>query len=736
MKTIRQLLRQPLKTLSGLLLMTIAASILCVCVGQAIAAQATKDDLDRRFTTVAIPSPQEDLEGTERVRVEQALLDWLEQMANEHPDIVKSANPSGVLSAYIPELLPYNYMRESTPLTLSNIITPGGIHASSYNHYIASEPYAGAMLVITLEEISQVQTPVEGYLNNEEKYSLDYGAYWEEHDMWLFYHHYLCDANWRTIPNGYSVELVGTVTEVVALQDGLRDPVGMTARLTLTMPTAEQIQELNLVPGQQYVVYGVDYYDGYRFLEAHLNWEGYSHVQLKPFDPSLLEELTEDEKRRYKENGLGDVVIKYNDVPLRQWEYERLNSIYMTLCMPINLIEYDQIRDENGTLLDLIPKTEVSYLDGKGQSHTVSAEEYNRLYAVPTIAPLNGTLEAFLASTEGALWQKALEQTQTNNHAFSVIGVEEIDQLAAFAVGDVKMADGREFTKEEVEGGTKVCILHEWIAEMAGLKIGDTVTLSFYEPDYGLPYQQGRGEGKNLCQPVAAYYFDTTPKMETAEYTIVGLWRGAASPDADENLYAFSANTVFVPRSSVQSPMEESDSVVLFSAALENGMIKQFHELAKQGGYAGRFKYFEQNYSEIAANFHNYVELARQILSVGAVLYVILLMLFLLLYPGAQKTAVNTMQSLGAGFLRRFTHVMASSIGIVIPASILGGLLGLWLWDTIVTLMQATAESTVALQFELITLAKIAGVQLILVLVLNMLVELFVAAPKGMSSRR
>lgn len=39
MKSIKQTLRQPLKTLTGIILMTLAASILCVCVGQALAAK-------------------------------------------------------------------------------------------------------------------------------------------------------------------------------------------------------------------------------------------------------------------------------------------------------------------------------------------------------------------------------------------------------------------------------------------------------------------------------------------------------------------------------------------------------------------------------------------------------------------------------------------------------------------------------------------------------------------------
>ena len=737
MKTLKQLLRQPLKTTLGIVLMTLAISILCVCVSQAFAAYTTKRDLDRRFTTVAIPSIRTQLEGTDQICVEQNLLNWLEEMALEHPDIVKSPSPNGILSAYIPELLPYNTRAESNPLRLPHEITPDKIYVLSNDRFVATSPYGCAMLVITLEEVSEPLTPVQAYLSRpKDPYSSD-----DLGDVSAFgyitdYMDYFDNMRWKTLTTGYTVNLVGTVTEVVSLQDGLRDPTGMTARLTLTMPTLEQLQALDLVPGEQYIVYGADYYDGYRHLVTFLSTHGYGHVDFTPFDPSMLEVPSQEEIDRYKANWKGDIVIEYDDVPLQQWQYDMMNSVYMTMCMPSNLMEYDEIWDANGNLLNLIPKSEFTYIDGDGQTHTLSAEEFDSRYGLPTIARLDGDLEGFLASAEGESWKTAYEQAQINSHAFTVVGIEEIDQLAAFVLGNAKMREGREFTPEDVKTGARVCIIHELTAQMAGLQIGDTINLSFYGTDYGLPYQSDRADGENLLLPAASFYAGTVPITETAEYTIVGFWRGAAWPDSDVNPYSFSCNTVFVPRTSVQSPMEESSSITFFSAVLENGMISQFHELAKEGGYAGRFKYFDQDYSKIATNFHNYIDLARQVLTVGIVLYVILLLLFLMLYPGVQKKAANTMQSLGSNYMQRFAYVLCSSMCIVVPATVLGSLLGLQLWDGIVAALLATAETTVALQLEPGVLVIVAAVQLMLALVVNVLVSLFVSRTRGMSSRR
>lgn len=737
MKTLKQLLRQPLKTLFGIALMILAVSLLCVCVSQALAAYTTKEDLDRRFSTVAIPSIRTQLEGTDQICVEQELLDWLEEMAWAHPDIVKSPSPNGILTAYIPELLPYNTRAESNPTRLPHEITPDKFYVLSNDRFVASSPYGCAMLVITLEEVSEPLTPMETYLTRpKDPYSSDDLGDTSGFGDFTDYVLYWINMRWKTLTTGYTVNLVGTVTEVVSLQDGLRDPVGMTARLTLTMPTLEQIQALELVPGEQYIVYGTDYYDGYRHVVTYLSQNGYGHVDFTPFDPSMLEVPSQEDIDRYKANWKGDIVIEYDDVPLQQWQFDMMNSVYMTMCMPSNLMEYDEIRDADGNLLNLVPKTEFAYTDDDGQTHTLTSEEFNSRYALPTIAKLDGSLADFLASAKGEIWKAAYEQAQINSHAFSVVGIEEIDQLAAFALGNANMGEGREFTLEDVKTGARVCIIHELTAQMAGLNIGDTINLSFYGTDYGLPYQSDRADGENLLLPVASFYAGTVPITETAEYTIVGFWRGAPWPDSDMSPYCFNCNTVFVPRTSVQSPMEESSSVTLFSAVLENGMTSQFHELAKQGGYAGRFKYFDQNYSQIANNFHNYLELARQVLTVGIVLYVILLLLFLLLYPGVQKKAANTMQSLGSNYIRRFAYVLGSSMSIVVPATVIGCVLGIQLWDGIVAALLATAETTVALQLEPGVLVKVAAAQLLLALIADAIISGFVARPRGMSSRR
>ena len=744
MKSVKQLLRQPLKTLFGILLMTLAAAILCVTVGQAVAAQTTKMALNERFSTVAIPVIQESSRGeanADSFRLEKELLNWLEEMAREHPDIIKSVSRHGFLSAYIPELTPYNVTSEKY---IAETITS----RDHYEYYrFQSDPYAMpyscAMLVITLDEVSAPTKCSVSYAVETDLNSNDFSTE-SDYQQWLESNP---DMEFVTVDNYYQVELVGTVTDVVSLANGYRDPVGRFARLTYTATTLEEIQALELVPGEQYIVYGMNYFDEFWALIGTMNYDGkYNHVAFEPYDPSLFRFLYDWEIERNKHLAdaypvrfgyMKDLYAVYNHISITKKQYLQLNAISMDLSLPVHYRAYEDIRDENGKLLELKPVTTVSLPGANGESVTFTIDEYNARYQIPTITKLEGSVEDFLVSDVGEQWRSAMERDAINNHAFAVIGVEKLNYLANFSMENIKIVEGRDFTKEELEGDARVCLVQESVAKSGGLSVGDTITLNLYPSDFTLPYQSYSWQEKGLLNPTASFYFDTTPIVETAQYTIVGFWRDeTAWPNVAENAYGYCANTVFVPKTSVQTQMETRNSVQLIMPVLQNGKINEFHDLTMNSGYAGRFKYNDQGYSKIAGNFHNYEQLAQHVLLVGVVIYVVLLFLFLLLYPSSQKNAVKIMASLGAHCGKRFGYVLLSSMGLVIPAAALGGMIGFLLWKHVVAAIQATAEFNLPLQLESETIVVLATAQLLLTLVLTAVVAVFIASNKGISSRR
>lgn len=733
MKITRQLLRQPLKTFSGILLMTLAVAILCTCVGQALAARTTTEKLNQQFSTVVIPlaAKTENLGAVSySASVNEDVLAWLNQMAVEHPDIVKQISHHGILSAYIPKLTPLNI---TTERYMAETLTQGNIGFYFYQSEPYAVPYSCAMLVITLDEVSEPEEITTSYPIENLSHS-DFSSYAE-------YKEWLANAAQKAVTRGYTVKLTGTVTDVISLQEGYRNSTGRIARLTMTAPTIEQINELNLIPGEQYVVYGMDYVDEYWKLIGELKLDGrYDWMEFEPFDPSKLVAMDEWERKKFQAyyelfqaEEFKDACAYFYGIMIDQREYAMVNALSMTLALPIPMTEYEAIRENtDGKLLELRPIHDVTYTDAAGKTITIPNEEYTDRYQIPTIARLEGSLEDFLSSAEGSLWKNALERDVINNQSFPIIGVDNLNYLADFSLEKTKIVKGRNFTVEELETGARVCIIHEELAFANGLEVGDIVTTHLYSTDWGLPYQN-----KGLLNPTASFYFDTTPFVETAEYTIVGICRGERTfPDVAQNEYAFSSNTIYVPKFSVQAEMETNNSVAFITPVIHNGKLEEFHALAKQSGYMDCFKYNDQGYSVIAENFHNYAALAEQVLTIGAAIYIVLLLLFLLLYPGTQRKAVQNMESLGVPYFRRLAHVLTSSMAIILPATALGGIVGILLWDWVAEVLQSTAGSSVTLELQSGAQAAVACAQLLLALLLNILLSIPVAAHQKLSRRR
>lgn len=743
MKSFRQVLRQPIKFIAGLILMTVAAAILCICVGQALAARNTAKELDQQFTTVAVPvqinhytlvvdgieQDHDKLSVVYEDNYAEESLQWLEETARANPQVIKTVAKNGIISAYIPELTPLNYTQSDH---IPEHYGGGKNHNAIYWSLPEPEgiPYSCAMLVVTLDEISEPVADTRTFLC-EERIPVDFPSV-ESYIEWYQ------TAETETVTAGYSVSLTGTVTDVISLQEGYRDPTGMTARLTMTVTTLEELEALELEAGKQYLVYGMDYYDEDWALRGDLADPRNNEVpiQIDSFDMNKLRWYTEAEKQRYiAEFGyvMNPPVAQYEGNTLSQEEVDQINAISMTLASPVPLYGYEAIRDENGNLLEVKRKPGVTYTDRNGQTVTVPNEEYADRYKIPTIIRLGGAVEDFLQSEEGTPWQEALERDEINNQAFPVIGVEKLEYLVDFAREESRITQGRDFTEEELESGARVCILNERLAAENGLEVGDSITLNMYLGDLGLPYQEF-GRGINVS---ADFYFDTTPIGETAEYTIVGTYR---SPDlwtdVGENEYGLSPNTVIVPKSSVGTGLEYSNGILFNTVVLQNGKQEDFADLAAETEYRGQFTYHDQGYSDIAGNFHNYDALARQVLTVGAAVYTVILLLFLLLFPGTQGKAVMTMESLGATRVNRFVHVMQSAAIVVGPATVLGGGIGMLLWQSVLDALQASAETTVALQLETSTLLLIALAQFALAMVFTAIIAAWVTAPKSLAKRR
>ena len=626
MKSIRQLTRQGLKTLAGVLLAAIAVTVLCVSFSQKLAAEDTARQLQQIYMTVALPTGAEVPNRAE----------WIQGLIDEHPELVRQTIRQGFASAYIPALTPDNYTQHKNQ---------NDDAADQTNILLQPQTlsYGGAMLEVELQKPLEISD-------------------------------YVTDGNWE---GPYSCQVEFKVIRVIGLQEGYHDPTDFTLRVQLTMPSYEAYCNLDLRMDQRYLVYGTDYQDLDWILRDNMAeimvWN--REETLPDWDISTLVEFGGGwwGNTRYK-CMIGDL---YHGLTEREMQYFRTATLTVM---------------DKSSLTTGIP---------------------NANYTVPTIAKLEGTAEEFLASSEGVLWQKALEEIEINCHSLPIIGTDELKSVAAFSLGRADVTFGRSFSPEEIQSGAKVCVISRYLADAHGLQVGDTLDLSYFTYDFDNPYQQFISQGQGIVNPIAYTYFSATMDMKSAEcYTIVGLYEQDAPWGSVENdLYSFSPNTIFVPHASVTGSMDYANEGQFLTLVIHNDKLQELQLYSVENNMDGVFEYYDNDYNTIANTLKNYEAAADRILPIGIVVYLIVMALFLFLFPGREGATLSRMDSMGAGHIRRIWHVMLGTIGILLPASAIGAAVAVALWQQISDALQEFMQTDITISLDVSRLWVVAAVQ-------------------------
>ncbi len=683
MYPIRQSARQPLKTLTGILIVTLAVAVLCVCLGQAVTAWNMEENLDRICTSSALITEKYLYTGSYDPRygisyhittdLPDDVVQWMYDMAQQYPDIVEGVNRPGLASAYIPELTPDSYTRYFVDMS--------GSEPMAFAAFVEGSTYA--MLEITLDEFTAVPFYMPGFSSS---FGDDIGG-----------------------SKAFRVELTGTIESVLGLPAGYTDPTGYTARMEMVATDEAALEALELEVGQRYLVYTADYQD--------LDWELRTDIALTGHG------LENSEGTSY-----GNPQIEYfypeNWKPFPDGYVEDMGW----LSEPeynVGWYEYEQVYPDGTTRLRGVHLTNLDMK--KFRSVQLAPGDPGNLLsdAVPTLVKLDTTAEAFLSGAEGQLWQEYLQYMQVYFRAFAVLGVEDLMATGDFALEETAITAGRNFTAEELASGAKVCVISKEVASLSGLEIGDKITLYYYDCDHSHASCGDVANGRGTVSPSPCAYCQTSEMDSAGEsYEIVGIYTREVPWAGPTSLYNFTVNTVFVPKASVTAEMQEGEIGLFLSLVIRNGALDDFEALAARDGHDGLFLTSDQGYEEIVKNLQDYATIARQAAAVGAAVYGVIMLLYLLLYPGMQSKNLKTMGSLGAGFGRKLGFMMGSSAAVLGAGTALGGLLGALLWDKVTDTLTQSARVSLQLELEPEILAAIAGGQLLLAAVAVLLLSL------------
>ena len=692
MRSIRQLLRQPLKTLTGVLLIATAVAVLCVGVGQGYAAIKTQKIFEETFTTTAvITDTYQNTVVTKRVFRENSfgydyvtvssyarhlpdkIRQWLEETVAQHPEIVKAISTPGLASAYLPELTPINYTQY---FNTSRDRTETGRNTDTTRTMVAKQtgaPYSCAMFAMTLTELGEPFT--------------------------------------ETTDDGERIirMLTGTIEQVIGLQEGYRSPEGYTARLTIVFPDKESAEAFTATVGERYLVYGMDYFNLHWGLVASLSGE-FIGPDLEDIDPARWHILTDEEREKYKDYipahaGVGVYGLPDEYIWLDEWDLTCYRSITMTL-------------EDFG-----------QFYTGTGRQEGLTEADYRERYTTPTIAKLEGTVEEFLASEESALWRKMLDNMAISNHTFPVIGVQKLSYVAEFVRGMAELVQGRDFTQEELDSGAKVCIISKVLAEQNSLAVGDTISADFFNYDHHAPYQSFVEDDSNVTQPTAYFYSEHTPFTAQETYTIIGIYERTQiyfRPSV-QRLFESSSNAIYVPEASVPSEMAYGKLGFFYTLILENGTAKELEALETKAGYRGLLSYNDQGYAKMAVGLFDYTTVAQLAFKTGALLYAVVILLFLTLYPARETKTLMTMHALGATQRMEVMHIFSGSFAILLLGTMLGLVSGGFLWQRLTTMIPASEEVAASYGLDFTVLLGVGAIQFSIACLLTLVLACYLS---------
>ena len=598
MNPMHQLTRRPVKAAFGALLLALAGVILALSGGQFWAAARTRAGVEATYTTVAVVTGGAEQAGNSDPSLASASAAWeaarfLEQPEQQNWSIIRSRPRVGLVSGYASNLMPlldlYNFRSYNGGETMDS--APD----APYTYFILE--------VLVTDALERHDRPQEGASYSESTWSIS-----------------------------------GQVQGVYGLQQRLRDPTGWQADIRFTQYYGDGDVPVRPEAGKRYLLLACTYddteWEERCGIAAEILWQ--TNVKLNPWSLDIENNLIRyDQRTRQEEQVLDETLqelppdaLGYRD-PTTGAEVFSL-SMNATDHLRTNVVRY------SGMMETLAP-------DGDSGLWTMQTVDYGR-YDLPSIQELPEGVTTREIMDGTASWQTALKALDVTNHSVPVLTVEKVEALADFAAGNAMVTQGRSFSQSEYDSGAAVCLISESLARENGLNVGDSLPLSLYEDDPGLPPIYARFQ--ESCNPRASVFVPQEGFRQETEYTIIGLYR--QSSEWVTSPTSFTPNSVFVPEKSVTCQTVTGSCGVWSSLVLQNGTIDQMEARLAENGLGGTVTYYDQGYSDIVESLDGYTRVSRTVLLVGLALWTVVLAAYCVLLPMQEGKTALRMWTLGA----------------------------------------------------------------------------------------
>ena len=332
---------------------------------------------------------------------------------------------------------------------------------------------------------------------------------------------------------------------------------------------------------------------------------------------------------------------------------------------------------------------------------------------IPMAVEYSGSVEDFLQSEAGKPWRELIEAADWNHHSVKLLATDCVESLAPFCVRQDQLLEGRYYTPEEAQDGAKVCLVSAKWAEKNGAKLGDTIPISVYAPQYDVVqfYANASQPGNFLVRTDQAYleYFPSYSKDDTGcggDYEIIGIY---SCPAPAWGSLRFDPDTVIIPKSTVENAeqyiTEEMTHYPLLNPwLLPNGTQEELEDWLTERGLGENFLYFDYGYSIAADAIGQMAENGTRLLIAGLAAFVLALALFCLLLRLLTARTVRSMRLMGqspASVRRSFSRTIPLWAA---TAVVLGGLLS---WAGFGWIRERLLSNAIRFDFRIATLAAL-----------------------------
>lgn len=380
---------------------------------------------------------------------------------------------------------------------------------------------------------------------------------------------------------------------------------------------------------------------------------------------------------------------------------------------------------------DFDPMIDISYhllpegnsLRGHGTTHyapVFSDEEQSDIPVVESMdkedlcmARLDETVKEFLEDPANEEWRQIVATSRMAQNCVPILGTDDLETMYLFTNSQASIQEGRFFTPEEYASGEKVCILSSNLAELSGIRVGDTIPISQFwcvdDSDSSMDNYSvdlSATDGKLNNPTVGHVGADTEFITRDEAFTVVGIYRQRS--EWSQGSYDLTPNTIFIPKKaqipggfggfsrvedvtylnaagesiSTTKYAQEAAWGVYLSVKLKNGMADDFREAIAGTALEGQFIITDQGYSAILDSIRSVSQSARSLFALVGAGWALLVLLYILLYQGSQRRNLGIMRSLGATprEARRYlwgSGMTVAALGVAVGTAVSAGVMGI-----------------------------------------------------------